>query len=134
MHILWANLAEAYAYSHQKLKAVEAYRRASQEVEKQVAFAPNDPDLLSYAAVYQAKNGEFHQAIDDIGRALSFAHGNPYVSFRAAVVYELWGERDHAFSTFADAIRGGYSLDEMDREPVLSNLRKDQRYRQIVTK
>lgn len=131
-HILWANLAEAYSYSHQQLKAAEAYRRASQEVEKQVAFAPNDPDLLSYAAVYRAKNGEFHEALDDIGRALTFAHGNPYVSFRAAVVYELRGERDRAVSTLADAVRGGYSLDEIDREPVLANLRQDQRYRQLI--
>jgi serine/threonine protein kinase len=133
MHILWANLAEAYQYTpQQKAKAPDAYRRAIQEVEKQLAFAPDDFDLLSYAAVYWANLGDRRRALDEIGRALSFAHGNRDVSFRAAVVYELRGERDRALSALEDAIRGGYSLDEIGRERVLANLRQDRRYQQLV--
>jgi eukaryotic-like serine/threonine-protein kinase len=133
MHILWANLAEAYQYTPpEKAKALDAYRRAIQEVEKQLAFAPDDADLLSYAAVYWAKLGDRRQALDEIGRALSFAHGNRDVSFRAAIVYELRGERDRAWSALEDAIRGGYSLDEIEREPELGDLRQDDRFRQVL--
>ena len=133
MHILWANLAEAYRYTpEQAAKAPETYRRAIQEIEKQLAFAPDDPDLLSYAAGYCAKVGDRGQALDEIGRAIGFAHGNSDVSFRAAVVYELTGSRERAMAALADAIRGGYSMDEIEKEPALRKLRQDHRYRQLV--
>jgi serine/threonine protein kinase/Tfp pilus assembly protein PilF len=133
IHVLWANLGEAYLYTPQHAKeASEAYHRAIQEVEKQLAFAPDDPNLLSFAAVYWAKLGERRQALDEIGRALSFAHGNRDVSFRAAVVYEVRGERDRALSALEDAIRGGYSLDEVGREPAFTALQQDRRYQQLI--
>jgi serine/threonine-protein kinase len=114
------------------MKAPETYRRAIQEVEKQLAFAPNDPDLLSSAAEYWAKIGERARALDEIGRALGFAHGNADVSFRASLVYELSGLRDRALAALAEAIRDGYSLDEIEKAPDLARLRQDARYRQLV--
>jgi serine/threonine-protein kinase len=133
LYIVLANLAEAYFYTPElKMKAPETYRRAIQEVEKQLAFAPNDPDLLSSAAEYWAKIGERARALDEIGRALGFAHGNADVSFRASLVYELSGLRDRALAALAEAIRDGYSLDEIEKAPDLARLRQDARYRQLV--
>ena len=133
LHIVLGNLAEAYRYTpEQAAKAPETYRRAIQEVERLLAFAPDDPDLLSYAAVYWAKVGERGQALDEIGRAIGFAHGNPGVSFHAALVYELTGSRERALAALADAIRGGYSPDDIERDPALAKLRHDRRYQQLV--
>jgi eukaryotic-like serine/threonine-protein kinase len=133
LYIVLANLAEAYFYTPEyTAKAPETYRRAIQEVEKLLAFAPNDPDLLSDAAVYWAKIAERGHALDEIGRALSFAHGNADVSFRASLVYELTGSRERALAALADALRGGYSLQEIETEPALANLRQDHRYQQLV--
>jgi serine/threonine-protein kinase len=133
MHIVWANLGDAYRYTpDHAAQAPQAYKQAVQEVEKLLAFTPDDPDLLSDASVYMAKLGQRAQGLDEIGRALRFANGNSDVSFRAALVYELTGSRDRAMAALADAIRGGYSLDEMEREPALDKLRQDRRYRQMT--
>jgi hypothetical protein len=47
-------------------------------------------------------------------------------------VYELAGERERALAALGDAIQGGYSLDEIDREPELRKLREDSRYQQLI--
>ena len=133
LYILWANLADAYRYTpKESAKAPAAFRRAIEEVEKRLAFAPNDPNLLSAAAVFRAKVGERSPALDEIGRAIGFAHGNRYVSFNAALVYELTGARDRALVALEDAIHGGYSLNEIERDPALAELRRDSRYQKLV--
>jgi hypothetical protein len=88
---------------------------------------------LSYVAVYRAKLGDKNGALDEIARAMRFANGNRNVSFRAALVYELAGVRDRALTALADAVRGGYSLDEIKREPALAMLRQDPRYEALIS-
>ncbi|MGD0298852.1 MAG: protein kinase [Bryobacteraceae bacterium] len=134
IHIVWANLGDAYRYTPDRAaQAPQAYQQAVQEVEKLLAFTPDDADLLSDASLYMAKLGRRAESLDEIGRALRFANGNSNVSFRAALVYELTGSRDRAMAALAEAIRGGYSLDEIEREPALDKLRQDHRYRQMAS-
>jgi serine/threonine-protein kinase len=81
-HILWGNLADAYRYTPDHApKSIVAYQRAIRGAEQLLAFAPNNPYLLS-SAVYWAKLGDRNQALDNIGRAMSFAHGNRDVGFQ----------------------------------------------------
>jgi tetratricopeptide (TPR) repeat protein/tRNA A-37 threonylcarbamoyl transferase component Bud32 len=131
--IMWANLADAYRYTpDQASKAPATYRRAIEAAEQQLAFDPENGNLLSYVAVYWAKLGDRNRALDEIARAIRFAQGNRNLSFRASLVYELAGERERALAALGDAIQGGYSLDEIDREPELRKLREDSRYQQLI--
>jgi serine/threonine-protein kinase len=130
---LWGNLADAYRYTpDQAAKAPAAYQRAIQEAERQLAFEPDNPALLANVAVYSAKMGDRGRALDAIGRAMRFAHGNSKISFQAAIVYELTGARDRALAALGDATRGGYSPDEIAREPELAKLRQDPKYKSIL--
>jgi serine/threonine protein kinase/Flp pilus assembly protein TadD len=130
---MWANLGDAYRYTPgERQKSEEAYRKAIEAVEQQLAFEPSDPHLLSDAAVYRAKLGERGRALDEIAQALRYGQGNRTISFHAALVYELTGERERALAALGDAIRGGYSLEEINREPEFANLRRDPRYQRLL--
>ncbi len=130
---MWANLGDAYRYTPgQQQKAEQAYRKAIEAIEKQLAFEPTSAELLSDASVLRAKVGDRTRAVEEIAQALRFAQDDPSVSHRAALVYELIGARDRAFAVLAGAIRGGYSVEEINREPELANLRQDPRYRRLL--
>jgi serine/threonine-protein kinase len=82
-HILWGNLADAYRYTPDRAaKSIVAYQCAIREAEQLLAFAQNDPNLPGSFAVDWAKLGDRNQALDNIGRAMSFADGNRDVGFR----------------------------------------------------
>jgi tetratricopeptide (TPR) repeat protein/TolB-like protein len=130
---MWANLGDAYRYTPGgRQKADEAYHKAVEAVEQQLAFEPSDPHLLSDAAVYRAKLGDRTRAVDEIAQALRYGQGRRAISFHAALVYELTGARDRALAALGDAIRGGYSLEEINREPEFTNLRRDPRYQRLL--
>jgi serine/threonine-protein kinase len=130
---IWGNLGDAYRYTpDQAEKAADAYRHAIDQIEQQLAFDPDNAGLLASVAEYAAKMGDHKSALDAIGRAMRFAHGSRRVSFQAALVYEITGSRERALAALGDAIRGGYSLDEIAREPELAELRQDPRYKQIL--
>jgi serine/threonine-protein kinase len=133
IYTYWGNLGDAYRYTPgQSAKAADAYRHAVQEAEQQLAFDPDNASLLASMAEYQVKMGDQTRALDAIGRAMRFAHGDKKVSFKAALVYELTGSRDRALAALGDAIRGGYSLDDIGREPELKALRQDPRYQELL--
>jgi hypothetical protein len=54
-------------------------------------------------------------------------------AFKAALVYELTGDRTRALSALERAMRAGYSSHEITNEPELAKLRSDPRYAEIVT-
>jgi serine/threonine-protein kinase len=131
---LWGNLGDAYRYTPgYASKAPGAYQAAIQMIEQQLTFDPDNPQLLADLAVYAAKAGDRSLALDMIGRAMRFAKGNRKVSFQAALVYELDGARVRALTALEDAVRGGYSLDEITREPALAKLRQDPRYQHLIS-
>ncbi len=45
---------------------------------------------------------------------------------------ELVGERDRAFAALEQSLNNGYSLEEINREPELTGLRKDPRYLELL--
>lgn len=132
-YTLWGNLADAYRSTpDQATKAPDAYRRAIQEAERQLALDPDNPELLANVAVFSAKISDRGRALDAIGRAMRFAQGNRKISFQAAIVYELTGIRDRALAALGEAVRGGYSQEEIELEPELAKLRQDLRYKSLL--
>jgi eukaryotic-like serine/threonine-protein kinase len=132
-YTLWGNLGDAYRYTPPAAaKAPDAYAHAIQALEQQLAFDPDNAGLLATVAEYAAKRGDKARALDAIGRAMRFAHGDRKVSFRAALVYELTGSRNRALAALGEAVRGGYSVEEIAREPEFAKLRLDDGYRKLV--
>ncbi len=129
-HQFWRNLGDAYRWTPGlAAKAPEAYRRARELAEAQLAVKPDDPRTLSSAGLYYAKLEDKKKAQALISKALQLAPQDTEVIFKSALIYELTGDRKRALRAVAEARKGGYSLEQIEKEPELARLREDALYR-----
>jgi serine/threonine-protein kinase len=128
----WANLGDAYRQTTgNEGKAREAFSAAIQLVRNELASKRNDPQLLSRLAVYLAKTGEKQAALDQ-AKAVEGLNTNASIRARLVLVYEICGRRQQALDALAAALRQGYSLEEISRDPELLEMRMDPKYRKLV--
>ena len=129
----WANLGDGYRWAPgRRAEAVAAYRRASGLIKEQLAQKPADPDLRTRHALYLVKMGETRAALADIEEIMTRTELSAQMHYRLAVVYELAGDRDRAFAAVEGALKGGYPVNELQREPELLPLRNDARYHRLI--
>jgi len=130
---VWGNLGDAYAcLPGWKDKAAQAYHRAVQLGQDRLTVNPNEPEVLSVVALYQAKLGERAKALANIEKARKFAPNSRKVAWEAALVYELGGNREPAIKALRDAINAGQAEWEMRYEPALASMRADPRFAQLM--
>jgi Flp pilus assembly protein TadD len=91
---------------------------------------PDDAGLRSALAAYRAKSGDTHGALAELAQLGELRDKDPL--FKAAMVYELAGDRDKALAALERAVRAGYSMHEVVNEPELAALRSDPRYARIA--
>ena len=128
-HVMWRNLGDAYdQIPSRATDASQAYHKALELATEQLKVNPKDSDALSSIALYYAHLGQKDQAETFIGRALEVAPKDSQNLFTAALVYEIVGHREQALSAVEQAVKAGYSLEEVEKEPELRKLRTDPRY------
>lgn len=133
--IFWANLADAYRMIPGKEPdAADAYLQAIDLVSEELRGQPNQMDLRSRLALYRARRGDRSQALAEVAKLEPLAERNAHTVYRAALVFELCGDRDRAFQALELALESGYSFSETRQEPDLVELREDIRYRQLALK
>jgi tetratricopeptide (TPR) repeat protein len=133
-YMQWGNLGDAYRWTAgDENKAARTYERAIALAEDAINVNPRDATAWSSMALYSAKLGHKPEAIQAIQKALSYAQDDKTILFKAAVVYELAGERAQALRLMRKAILGGYSLNEIATEPELAKLREDPGYSAVVS-
>jgi serine/threonine-protein kinase len=126
---LWRNLAAArYWAPGLRPGAAAAYRRAADLAERARAVNPRDPGLLVRLADCYAMLERAAEARSLARRALELAPKDVEVMSVAAAVYEQLGDRTLALRWLERALRGGFSLDTVDRTPDLARLRADPRF------
>jgi serine/threonine-protein kinase len=126
---LWANLADTLNWiPGREAQARAAYDKARALLAPRLARAPNDVLLVSRMGLYAARTGDAREAATLLPRAIALAPGSADVQFRAALAYELLGQRDAAIVAINNARRLGYPVKFIDAEPDLVNLRRDERY------
>src|SRR5262249_7725054 len=114
-YLYWGNLADDYRWAEGKRPlAREAYRRAIELVREDLQLNPKDVGLRSALAAYLAKSGDSRGALEELAQ-LELPDSDSL--FKAAMVYELAGERDKALATLERAVRAGYSMHEVTNEP-----------------
>ncbi len=124
-YLVQGNLADAYRWTPElTAKAPAMYRRAIEAAAGPLAINPESPAILSRLALYHAKLREGDEALKLIAKARSAAASDNTISYRSAIVYELTSRRANAVASLTSAIEGGYSVDEIRREPELAELRK----------
>ena len=132
-HVLWRNLGDSYdQIPSRRADARQAYAKALETATAAFKVNPKNPVVLSGIALYQAHLGDSKQAEEFINRALEIAPKDSDTLFTSALVYELIGHREQALKAVQAAVKAGYSLDEVEKEPELRGLQSDPRYRQWV--
>jgi len=132
-HVLWRNLGDSYdQIPSRRADARQAYAKALETATATLKVNPKDPAVLSGIALYQAHLGHGQQAEEFIKRALEAAPKDSDTIFTSALVYELSGHPEQALQALQAAVKAGYSLDEVEKEPELRSLQSDPRYRQWV--
>src|SRR5438874_3357546 len=109
-----------------------AYRQAIALAQQQAALNPRNAELHSRLAMYHAYAGDDDAADAELREALRLSAGDGAVLFYAALVHEQLGRRQRALDALEQALRAGYSREEIGKAPALEALRHDSRYGAIA--
>jgi len=132
---IFGNLADSYRYATgDSEKAQQAYRDAIRLGEKELAIYPGDVRLRSRLAGYYVEVSDYKNAIAEITNAKSMAPNNSYVLQKCVLVFELAEQRENALQALSEYIKLDGSIEEIEKDPDLSGLRVDPRYRQLVNR
>jgi Flp pilus assembly protein TadD len=128
-HVMWRNLGDSYDQIPSRLAdARQAYQRALETATEGLRVNPKDADVLSGIALYDAHLGHNSDAQAYITRAMDISPNNGDTLFTEALVYEIVGHRDRALTALQQAVKAGYSLEEIEKEPELRKLQGDPHY------
>jgi tetratricopeptide (TPR) repeat protein/tRNA A-37 threonylcarbamoyl transferase component Bud32 len=121
---LWGNLGDAYWLARaDPEKSRAAWRRAADIARGLRTGGPADAELTSFVAMYEAKIGNWPEALQSITEALKAAPASATVHYQAGLVYALKGDQQRALAELAEAAGRGYSLNEIKLAPELAALR-----------
>jgi serine/threonine-protein kinase len=133
-YVAWGNLADAYRWTPgNEARAAEAYARAIQLAERALDRKPDDAEARTLLAAYRARSGDTAGALAELDR-LDPAALDPDSRFGRAQALEAAGERERALDALGDALDAGYSLEEIERDPELADLRRDPRYHRMMAR
>jgi serine/threonine-protein kinase len=133
-YLRWANLADTLLWiPGRKSEARDAYMKALALLEPRLLRTPEDATLLSRMGLYSARAGDRARSVELLQKATAMAPSSPDVQFRAALAYELLGDRELALGTLAKAKKNGYPSSAIESEPDFVELRRDPRYQSPST-
>lgn len=128
-YLRWANLGDTLRWiPGRERDSQQAYRKAATLLKPKLASTPNDVTLMSRMGLYAAKMGDEATALEFSKKAVQAKPQDSDVRFRAAVAYELSGQRDAALVELNSAQELGYPTKLIGTEPDLLALRSDPRF------
>jgi serine/threonine-protein kinase len=128
-YIRWANLADTLRWlPGRSQESQQAYRKAAALIKPLLEHDPGNSTLTSRMGLYAAKLGDKATATLLSQKAITTTPNSPDIRFRAAVAYELIGQRDAALTQIKSAQQLGYPKNLIGTEPDLLALRKDPRF------
>ncbi len=131
MYLRWANLGDTLRWiPGRESDARRAYSQAIEKLRPELEREPNDSTLQSRMALYAARSGDKATAITLSKRAIDAAPDQRDIRFRAAMVFELSGDRTEALAQLLRARTLGYPANLINAEPDLVELRRDPRFHQ----
>ena len=132
-YLTWGNLGAAYFWIPGKHdKAIATYKNAIKLAEKKLKINPKDPEVTSNLASYFADVGDSLKAFSLLKESINNAPDDVLVMYRAATIYEHFGNREKALYWIGKAIENGYSKSEIEHQPELKQLVADKRFKQLV--
>ncbi len=125
--------AQCYAAMGLEGKAEAAYRTALQAIMQHVDLNPDDARAVTMGAVSLCRLGEKGQGMKWADRALAIDPEDAGVSYNAACLFALEGEKDRAMHCLEDAVEGGFWHKEWaEKDPDLDSMRDDPRFVELM--
>jgi serine/threonine-protein kinase len=132
-HVVWANLGDAYRWTPgNQEKARKAFATALHLLGDEIRTHPDDATLQSRRALYLAKQGEARNALAAADALMTGKEKNPNNLYRLALAFELAGSRAKSLDALAQAIRNGYSKEEVNTDPELASVRRDVQFQRLM--
>jgi Flp pilus assembly protein TadD len=133
-YLNWGTRADIYAAMPARADQVRAtYLKAIELARREVEVNPRDGGVLSDLAVFHAKILDRKEALDEIGKSLELAPADKDVLQNSIIVYELTGSRERALNGVETAVKRGYPIENVERQPDLAQLRMDPEYRRLIS-
>lgn len=123
-HRVWGNLADALLFGSRPQEAREAYRRALELADGELAVNPRHAVNQAQAAYYATRLGEKDRARQAISAALAQGESMVYVQYYVALAEEALGNRPAALAHARRARELGYPEKLMRAAPELGEIRK----------
>ncbi|HEV7239584.1 MAG TPA: protein kinase [Thermoanaerobaculia bacterium] len=129
----WRNLGDAYRWvPGAEESARRAFLHTIELCDDSIRVNPNESRAYMARASALAKLGRHREARTSILRALELDPQYAANIYEAAVIANLGGSEEDAVARLEQALRLGYSPDDMMRDPELANLRKSGRLQAII--
>jgi serine/threonine-protein kinase len=129
--LIWRmNLGTVYRLMNRKAESEQAYRRALELAEKEIARYPRDGGTRSHLAFVCARLGDLARAESEIAQAQVLSPEDASVRFMAVATFEAMGRRDDTLkllSTFSRA-----ELADVNRWPDMADLSRDSRFLKLL--
>ncbi len=93
---------------------------------------PRDARAWAFRATYQAMTDNKPEALASLQKALSLDPAAPEVQFRAALVYNHFGDIDRTLQSLQKAIASGLPAGQVNDTPDFDHLRADPRFQAIL--
>src|ERR1019366_4450756 len=114
--------------------ALSAYRKAIDLARLRLQLNPKDSFTLALAADYYAMVDQEQQAREHMARALKIAPTDADVLFRAAILYNHFGDTEKTLEFLRRSVSAGYSRTVIRDTPDFDHLKNDSRFRALLPK
>jgi len=129
----WGNLASALYWAPDgRDRSKTIYRVAIDKANYELARKPRDPRLTALLIDYYSMSGDSVMTLRTIANAGHLLEGDSHVMYSAGSAFEKMGRRELALRHLGDAVRHGYSLQVVRGAPLLDDLQKDPRFKELI--
>jgi eukaryotic-like serine/threonine-protein kinase len=133
-YLNWGNLGDTlFQIPSRRAEARDAYQKAIALGRERLDVNPKDTNVLSFTADYYAMLDQEDQAREQMKQALQLAPLDADVLFRAAILYNHFGDADKTLEFLTKSISAGGSRTLIRDTPDFDHLKHDPRFRALLT-
>ena len=129
----WWNLGDGYYWAPgRRGDSVPAYQKCVKLASQELQLNPNDSDRLSILAICNAMLGQKDAAFEALHEAFRVFPDDPNLSFRAALIYNQFGDHERTLFWLAKSRAAGFSTSRIRDYPNFLSLHSDPRFQALL--
>jgi serine/threonine-protein kinase len=131
----WGNLGDTlFQIPARRAEAMSAYQKAIELAKARLEVNPRDASALALTADYYGTLDEERKAKEQLTLALKAAPADPDTLFRAAILYNHFGDTEKTLDFLGKSIAAGYPTTVIRDTPDFDRLKDDNRFRALSAK